>query len=104
MGSASGTAVVSLEENTSDADAPKRNHCSDRFESRPGARHAFWVPHGTAVALRVGSQLVCLNPKLCVVCLDRPRALLLKCGHRVLCEKCCAQTALERRGGNIVTD
>lgn len=58
--------------------------------SEPGARRALVVPHDEAVILRLGGQAVSLNPKPCVVCLDRPRAVQLGCGHRALCGRCAA--------------
>jgi len=60
--------------------------------SKPGARIAMLIPHNEAVTLRIGaSTLLTLNPKLCCVCLERPRALRLPCGHQAVCQQCVEQ-------------
>lgn len=57
-------------------------------ESCPGSRCAFVIPHGEAVTLRVGTEYLTLNPKLCIVCFERPRAVRLPCGHQAFCKQC----------------
>eukprot|EP00931_Biecheleriopsis_adriatica_P113851 TRINITY_DN89091_c0_g1_i1.p1 TRINITY_DN89091_c0_g1~~TRINITY_DN89091_c0_g1_i1.p1 ORF type:complete len:474 (-),score=79.33 TRINITY_DN89091_c0_g1_i1:38-1438(-) len=66
--------------------------------SRPHARRVFLVPHGEAVMLRLGrSCSVTLNPKLCIVCCERPRSVRLTCGHQAFCGRC--MSIQERSGG-----
>lgn len=60
--------------------------------SVPNARRAFVVPHDEAATLRLGPNTeVTLNPKLCIVCLDRPRSVRLQCGHQAFCSTCAGQ-------------
>jgi len=80
--SCSGTAVQARE-----------SDCHELASSKPGSRRAFVVPHGEAVALQVGQQTVSLNPKTCVICIDRPREVELGCGHRAMCAQCVRNTS-----------
>jgi hypothetical protein len=60
--------------------------------SLPHSRRAFMIPHSEAVTLQFGIHTeVTLNPKLCVVCLDRPRSVRLACGHQAFCLACAGQ-------------
>lgn len=65
-----------------DADDP------EPAKSVPGSRRAFVVPHGEATVLQLGHCRILLNPKICVVCMDRPRGVVLACGHSALCSRC----------------
>lgn len=79
--SLAGTSLVDREGN--DKDYPK---------SLPHQRQAFIIPHGEAATLLIGrSMKVTLNPKLCVVCLERPRSVRLECGHQAFCLDCMRQ-------------
>jgi len=61
--------------------------------SVPGARCAFIVPHGAPAKLHLGQRGLTLNPKLCVVCWERARALRLPCGHQAVCKHCAGRLA-----------
>mmetsp|Transcript_124189 Transcript_124189/g.397488 ORF Transcript_124189/g.397488 Transcript_124189/m.397488 type:complete len:200 (-) Transcript_124189:96-695(-) len=58
--------------------------------SSPNGRRNFIIPHGKPATLRLATfgTEVTLNPKLCVICMERPRAIRLSCGHQVLCVEC----------------
>lgn len=63
-------------------------------KSRPGKRRSFIVFHGEAATLDIGREKLAFSPKLCAVCLVRPRAVHLNCGHKVLCKECVGQSQL----------
>jgi hypothetical protein len=65
--------------------------CSDEelLASKPRARRVFVVPHGEAATLRLGLRTqITLNPKMCIICHERPRAVRLQCGHPAFCAAC----------------
>lgn len=79
--SLAGTSLIDREGN--DKEYPK---------SLPNERQAFIIPHGEAATLLIGKSVkVTLNPKLCVVCLERPRSVRLECGHQAFCLDCMLQ-------------
>ena len=72
--------------------------------SRPHARRVLRVGiRETAVVQLVpsrrrgpGSTAVVLNPKVCTICLDKPREVRFECGHYVCCRSCSQQLRQER--------
>mmetsp|Transcript_34858 Transcript_34858/g.110726 ORF Transcript_34858/g.110726 Transcript_34858/m.110726 type:complete len:216 (-) Transcript_34858:164-811(-) len=54
-----------------------------------GQRRVLLIPHDKPATLRLADGVeVTFNPKLCVVCMARPRGAQLPCGHQVLCLTC----------------
>eukprot|EP00930_Biecheleria_cincta_P045381 TRINITY_DN31288_c0_g1_i1.p1 TRINITY_DN31288_c0_g1~~TRINITY_DN31288_c0_g1_i1.p1 ORF type:complete len:528 (+),score=94.80 TRINITY_DN31288_c0_g1_i1:32-1615(+) len=57
--------------------------------SLPHDRRVLMIPHGEAATLQLGSSIeVTLNPKLCMICCERPRSVRLACGHQAFCAVC----------------
>mmetsp|Transcript_57162 Transcript_57162/g.101412 ORF Transcript_57162/g.101412 Transcript_57162/m.101412 type:complete len:334 (+) Transcript_57162:3-1004(+) len=70
-----------------------RSTCNEVHESSsPNDRHVLMIPRGEAVSLRLGDAVeLTLNPKLCMVCAERPRSVRLACGHQAFCVACIRQ-------------
>merc|ERR1712048_1381527 len=63
--------------------------------SVPHERRAFIIPHGEPVLLCLGGDTdMTINPRLCVICCDKPRTVRLPCGHQGFCSSC-----IRARGG-----
>eukprot|EP00755_Sulcionema_specki_P033438 Sspe_Gene.2275::Locus_753_Transcript_1_1_Confidence_1.000_Length_1446::g.2275::m.2275 len=60
---------------------------------------------GEPFILKLGEETLVVNPKQCVVCLDRPREVLFACGHYACCTACSIQVRgtcpLCRKSGGI---
>ncbi len=56
--------------------------------SLPNQRAVLIFDWGECVVLGMGKEQLCLNPRLCCICLDRPRTVLFSCKHFVCCSEC----------------
>jgi WD40 repeat protein len=43
------------------------------------------------VVIEISKQSIVLNPKECLICFDKPREVLTKCGHYICCHLCYLQ-------------
>jgi hypothetical protein len=72
----------------------KRSSGASVLSSKPRERSILVFEWGEVAVLLLGSLQVCLNPKLCVICLEHPRALTFAaCSHFVCCGACAAKVA-----------
>jgi len=71
----------------------RSNESSDKqcISSFPNARNVLIFDWNEIVVLQLGSKIVAINPKECVVCLSAPRQITFNCGHHVTCNKCAEQ-------------
>ncbi len=56
--------------------------------SRPDDRYVLDFGAQETAILTLGTAILAVNAKECVVCLEKPRAGVLGCGHHVVCIEC----------------
>jgi hypothetical protein len=80
MGSLSGITVTYIDCN------------DDPVKMSTGPDCKFIVVKSTGpVMLDFGNVRLAINPKLCIICFERPRTTKFSCGHYVSCSQCTAQ-------------
>lgn len=67
----------------------------DLVSSHPGSRRSIRVEQSETVVLQLGATLVCLNPQVCVICMERPRNVIFDCRHHCCCRKCAGAKELK---------
>merc|ERR1712048_671014 len=66
-------------------------------DSMPNKRHILRFDVEDTVHLRIGLQMnLIINPKECVVCMDKARSIHTECGHFVLCSVCFERIAASK--------
>lgn len=57
-------------------------------------RFCFW---SSSVVLTHGSDRIILQPKLCAICMERPKSFRLDCGHQCVCGICSGKVLKDGR-------
>ena len=61
--------------------------------SLPNSRRVLFVSFDEFAVVQTGSDFIVINPKECVICMEKPRGVMLHCGHNVVCPECSRQIA-----------
>ena len=65
----------------------KRSSCEELINSKPGQRRGLQFGRNESFELNM-VESVTFSPKICIICASRPRMVLSKCGHYLMCNIC----------------
>lgn len=66
----------------------KRESSNPLIKSTNGHRNIMVCDWDEIAIIKLGFEIIAINPKECVVCYEAPRTSTLGCGHHVTCDNC----------------
>jgi len=60
----------------------------EKQHSLPNKRQPLVFDRNERFILEMGDEVVTFSPKLCVICMNKPREMLSNCGHYIMCQSC----------------
>lgn len=82
----------------------KRSSAADKINSVPKKRMVLMFDWNEVAVLDLGGAIICINPRECVICYNKPREVTLGCGHYVVCNDCLPKILLCPLCRNHITD
>lgn len=72
----------------------KRSSEQPLRHSRPTNREVLILDWNEVAVFKLGDTQICINPRECVICFDRPRHVTFNCKHFLVCVDCASKITL----------